>query len=305
LQGWYLVKTLHKILCPVDQSDTSGRALDYALMLGAWYGASVEVVEIVWLPVPPVAGVGLQVMSREQLEECGAALHAFVKSHNTHGVHVESTIRQGLVAPEILALAGSLAADLVVMGTHGRSGFERFLLGSVAERVLRRAPCPVLTIPHHSIAAPATPAPFQTILCPLDFSPASTETVQFALALAQESGKRLILLYVFDWPKDRPTPVGTGADMTADRHQRQAGALRELRQMVPDDARNWCTCIERTAVGRPHEEILRTAETEGADLIVMGVHARHGLQVGYFGSTANHVVREAKCPVLAVRPAAS
>jgi len=75
LQGWYLVRTLHKIFCPVDQSDTSGRALDYALMLGAWYGASVEVVEIVWLPVPPVAGVGLQhprrsVTTRQRSTDC-------------------------------------------------------------------------------------------------------------------------------------------------------------------------------------------------------------------------------------------
>jgi nucleotide-binding universal stress UspA family protein len=296
--------TFRTILCPVDLSENSERALNYALMLGRWYGARVEVTEVIGLPAQPVADFPA-VLSSAQIDGCAEAVREFVRSRDPKGVAVTSTIRQGPVVPEILAAAAALPADLIVMGTQGRSGFERFLLGSVTERVLRKAACPVLTVPHGSIAAPATPGPFQAILCPVDFSPVSAHTIKFALSLAQESGKRLVLLHVFDWPTDRPTPVGSGADMTAERHQLQAGALRELRQTVPDDARNWCTCKEVTAVGRPHDEIVRVAKEEHADLIVMGVHARHGIQLGYFGSTANHVVREAACPVLTVRPHAS
>jgi nucleotide-binding universal stress UspA family protein len=291
-----------RILCPVDLSDTSARALDYAFMLARWYEAPLEALEVVWAAVPPMPGVAPPVVTTEQLAETTAALEGFVRTRDTTGVEVTCTVRHGPVVTEILEVAKETATDLIVLGTHGRSTFERLMIGSVAERILRKASCPVFTVPHASIAAPRKAGPFEAILCPLDFSPASEKTARVALSLAEESGKKIVLLHVFDWPKEKSVPVGFGPDMSAERHQLQAGALTELRRYVADEARVWCTVEEQLAVGRPYEEILRVAEEQHADLIVMGVHARRGLQLGFFGSTTNQVVRHAKCPVLTMRP---
>jgi nucleotide-binding universal stress UspA family protein len=188
------------------------------------------------------------------------------------------------------------------MGTHGRTGFDKFVLGSVAEKVLQKATCPVLTVPPHNVATPRSPQAFRTILCAVDFSPASLRALQYALSLAEESGKRLVLLHVFDWPTDRPMIPGLGPEASAERRHNEEAALRELRAAVPAEARLWCNCVELTAIGRPHEEIVRVAGDQQADLIVLGVHSRSGVELALFGSTTNQVVRRATCPVLTIRP---
>jgi nucleotide-binding universal stress UspA family protein len=167
----------------------------------------------------------------------------------------------------------------------------------VTEKVLRKASCPVLTVPPGSDAAPETPAPFQKILCPVDFSPLSIAALGVALSLAEESGKKLILTHIFDWPADRAVPPAVQADL---RHSQET-ALRELHALIPVDARPWCDSLELTAIGRPYEEILRLADANNADLIVMGVHGRNSVNAALFGSTVNQVVRHAACPVLTIR----
>jgi nucleotide-binding universal stress UspA family protein len=293
---------IRSILCPLDLSETSVHAYDYATMLSRWYSASITAIEMIWVGLPTVRPAASPLVVPDNLlAEYAAELRQFVTDHTPDGVHVDTVIREGPMVNGILDEARARSADLIVMGTHGRGGFDRFVLGSVAEKVLRKAPCPVLTVPPRVVAAPAGAQAFTTIICPVDFSPSSLRAVSYALSLAQESGGRLILVHVFDWPVDRPMTPGLGPEMSAARRRSEEEARRELRAAVPDDARQWCDCQEFTAMGKPYEEILRLAADHKADLIVMGVHGRNAVDLALFGSTTNQIVRSATCPVLTCR----
>lgn len=292
---------IKNILCPVDLSETSGRALAYARMLASWYDASVTALQVIWVGIPPVSPSGVpSFITDAQQEDFEQDLKRFVENAR-RSPQVNIAVLHGPIVPQILREAKVLNADLIVMGTHGLGGFERLVLGSVTEKVLRKAECPVLTVPPASADAPTIPQPFKCIVCAIDFSPASEKALAYALRLAEESGKRLVLLHVVDWPTDRHVPPGRGPEMSAERHQYEHHAIKALRASVSEDARQWCTCQERTATGRPHEEIVRIAAAESADLIVMGVHGRQTLDQMMFGSTTSHVVRSATCPVLTIR----
>lgn len=291
---------IQKILCPVDRSDASGRAFDYALMLSRWYDASLTALEVAWLSVPPTTISTPVALTPVQMQEFSADLQRFVDTRSS-GTPVAVKLAQGPVVPQLLDEARQLPADLIVMGTHGRGGFERFILGSVAEKVLRKAPCPVLTVPPAALDAPATPQPFQAIVCAIDFSPASLDALDYALLLAEESGKRIILLHVFDWDEDRLLPEQFERATHDIREEHRQATLKRLRDMVSEEERLWCQCQELTATGRPHEQIVQVAAEEGADLIVMGAHGRRVADLLLFGSTTNQVVRHATCPVLTVR----
>src|SRR5690606_29197132 len=121
----------------------------------------------------------------------------------------------------------------------------------------------------------------------IDFSPSSLEALEYALLLAEESGKRLTLLHVFDWDEDRLMPEQFDKATRDIRQEHREATLARLRALVPDDAREWCDCRELTATGRPHEEVVLTAASERADLIVMGAHGRRAAEVLLFGSTTN------------------
>jgi nucleotide-binding universal stress UspA family protein len=292
------------ILCPVDLSPISRRALEYALMLARWYGSKVTVLEVVQTLFPPTAfgGTSVATLTPAQLEDFERELDAFAQSPGGEGLSTTLTVQEGQIVPEILQEAHAVLADLIVMGTHGRSGFEHLLLGSVTAKVLRKATCPVFTVPPACAGAPARPAALHDILCPVDFSPASLNALAYALSLAEESEGRLTLLHVFDWPLDRPDPAGTGLDLHAHRRHLQDDALRDLRAAIPADARNWCETAEVVAIGKPYEAILAEARGRAADLIVMGVHGRRAVDLHVFGSTTDHVIREARCPVLTIHP---
>lgn len=292
---------IRQILCPVDRSETSGRALDYGIMLARWYDASVTALEIVWITLPPVSASAQPTLSPAQIETFSEELRAFVATRDTAGVDVASKLGQGPVITSILHEAKALPADLIVLGTHGHTGVERFLLGSVAEKTLRKAPCPVLTIPPAAPDAPSVPQPFQSILCAVDFSPASLEALQYALRLAEESGKRITLLHVFDWDVDRLMPEQFDAATHDLREQHRIDTIERLEALVPDEARTWCDVRVLTATGRPHEEVVLAAAGDLADLIVIGAHGRRASDLLHFGSTTNQVVRHATCPVLTIR----
>ena len=114
-------------------------------------------------------------------------------------------VREGNAVAGILEEAAHLRADLLVLGTHGRTGFNRLLLGSVSEKLVRAAPCPVLTVPVRATSAPADTVLLKRLLCPLDFSSSSTRALQYALSLAQETNGSLTVLHVIEWfPEEEP-----------------------------------------------------------------------------------------------------
>jgi nucleotide-binding universal stress UspA family protein len=279
---------IRSILCPLDLSDISAHVLDYATLLARWYKASLTAIEMVWVGLPSVRPVASPlVVPAELLSEYEAELRTFVNARTPGDLHVKTVLREGPMVNGILEQARIEGSDLIVMGTHGRGGFDRFVLGSVTEKVLRKAACPVFVVPPRAVDAPSSAPAMKTILCPVDFSTSSLRGVAYALSLAQESGGRLVLLHVFDGP---------------DRKRDDDDARGEMRASVPGEARIWCDCEEVVRIGRPYEEILRLAEERRADLIVMGVHGRNAADLALFGSTTNHVVRQARCPVLTIRP---
>ena len=140
---------------------------------------------------------------------------AFAAAESAPGVPMEAVVREGSTAAEILDQAASMKADLLVIGTHGRSGFERLLLGSVTERLLRKASCPVMTVPRRlPDAVPAGPVLYKQILCPVDFSESSLQALRYAISMAQEADGHLTVLHVVEHEFQNPVGVVVDAGMT-------------------------------------------------------------------------------------------
>ena len=296
--------SIRRILCPVDFSECSRHALDCAVGIARWYGAAMTVLHVVppiTAPAPPT-GEGLYppiIFSSEDLQQFRDELNTFAHVQDVPGL--ETQVVQGSVVGEIVGFAKELPADLVVMGTHGRSGFERLLLGSVTEKLLRKSPCPVLTVPARAAeAAPVADRLFSRVLCAIDFSPASLRALTLAQSLAGEAAARLTVLHVLE-PVSvfEPVPAtASGGPPTAADRRREA--RYQIEGLIRGDTRAFTDVAEVAVSGKPHQEIIRLAGEQHSDLIVLGAHGGHaGLPA--FGSTTNHVVRDAPCAVLTVR----
>ena len=296
---------LTRILCPIDFSDASRHAIDHALAVARWYEASIVGLHVFNPAYAPVGGIGLPqdggtVFARPgasprlqlQLDDAFAAAVAA-------GVQVETVVEEGSPSAQILSGIRRYRADLVVMGTHGVSGFERLLLGSVTEKVVRKASCPVLTVPPR--AQSRSRLPLRRILCPIDFSAPSAAALARALSMAQEAQAELLLVHVLEWPIGGE-PAALPAFNLAEFHiYREKEAAAELEKLLPPSVRDWCTPSTHLVHGKPYEQILALAGDRGVDLIVIGVHGRGALDVALFGSTTNQVIRGARCPVLTIR----
>jgi nucleotide-binding universal stress UspA family protein len=299
---------LKRILCPVDFSEHSGHALIHAATLARRYDAALTVQYVSSVRLPAAAlghGIGPSgaetiLMSAVDADELLGDLRAFAAATNIGELGVDYRVTQGEVVRTILAEAVALGADLIVMGTHGRSGFERLVLGSVAEKVLRKAPCSILLVPPRSSAPPA-PRLFERIVVATDFSAAAVHAMDYALSLARETDARLTVVHVVDMPDTTGAWVTSGEEVAAVAREIAASARRQLADAVPGSAREWCRATERLETGRPYQAILKVAEEEQAGLIVLGAHGHGVIDRMFFGSTAQHVVRAAACPVLTVR----
>ena len=301
--------TFQRILCPIDFSESSKNALMYAKALSSWYEAPITVLHVcVDLPVFEMASPFGQtaatavVMEQAQLSERQLAVRQFVTSeigdHPAEIIIDDSNDATAAILTEAAARKGSL----VVMGTHGRSGIDHMLLGSVAEKVLRKAACPVLIVPPGAPVSEGTVSPvFKRIVCAIDFSTSSLLALNEALAFAQEADARLTLVHAIEFPAAlREVAFSTDADVDRLHVAAEAEYLRRLRALVPAQARTYCTVTTQVGEGKPAREITRVAAAERADLIVMGVQGRGAVDLMVFGSNTNTVVRSATCPVLVV-----
>jgi nucleotide-binding universal stress UspA family protein len=302
---------VRQILCPVDFSDASAHAVDQGVVLARWYGARITALHVDTavgarvggLTYPDVQALTLESAERQRLEDRVAT---FCQAAAAAGVAVDVRVVLGHPVAAILDHAASLRADLIVMGTHGVSGFQHLVLGSVTEKVLRRATCHVLTVPPRAQAT--STLPFKRLLCAVDFSEPSLEAVRVAGSLAGEAGARLVLMHVLEWPWHEPPPP-----RLADLPETQAAALADYRRYLETtatarlestastDVPQGTAVVVRVGHGKPYEQLLVAAREDGADLIVLGVHGRSALGLGVFGSTTNQLVRAATCPVLTVR----
>jgi nucleotide-binding universal stress UspA family protein len=294
---------IRRILCPIDFSDDSRHALAHATAVASWYGAAITLLHVshpeaftnpplLFDELPRGPGV-IETLVRAAEEE----LPKWSQSVTAAGVGVETLVECGYPVRHILERAASLPADLIVMGTHGRSGFERLVLGSVTEKVLRRAPCPVMAVPPPAVAVGKLP--YTRLLCPVDFSDSSEAALRFACSIAEEADARLTIVHVFDWNPDDNllTARFDTAEYFAAVEQQ---AHERLEALVTDEARVWCKPETVMARGKPYREILALADERASDLIVIGVRGRNAIDLALFGSTTNQVVRRARCPVLVI-----
>jgi len=183
---------IRRILCPIDFSEFSRHALDHAVAIARRYDATVTVLNVcalvpatAYAPGTPILPVS--VPTPDDLDALLASMKRFVETEVGLAVPMRFEIGEGNAASEILDRATAIPSDLIVMGTHGRSGFERLVLGSVTEKVIHKAACPVLTVPRPM--ADAVPVPdrlFTRILCAVDFSDTSLRALVYELSLAQE-----------------------------------------------------------------------------------------------------------------------
>lgn len=294
------------VLYPTDLSNASLPAFRYAVALARWYGATLTALHVVPsfdpLPGPHVwVGDANPMLAGLPQDAVRAEMARLLPMDQADGVTVVFAARDGAsAAGAIVDQAVESRADLIVMGTHGRSGFNRLLMGSVAEKVLRRAPCPVLTIPPSAPAAAGTQPSFQRVLCPVDFSPASEQAIGFALDLGRQSGGTVTMLSVVEWLAEEQ-PVGSADfDVTALREQMARKSRERLETLLASESRTWAEVEVMVTTGRAHREVLRVASEQKADIIVMGAQGRGGVGLALFGSTTQQVVRSAACPVLVV-----
>lgn len=275
------------VLCPTDYSEPAAAALDHALEIAGRYRARVTLLHV--CSGPPAEGDKVRLVRVADAARDAAQIP----------VPLEVALADGDPARSILIEAERLAADLLVMGTHGASGFKRFILGSVTEKVLRQAAAPVLTVP--PAAGPKANLPFERLLCGVDFSPCSLLALEYAHSLAGESGGSLIVLHALEWPWEEPPeppfeelPASEAAALRAYRSRREQEAHSRLSALAPG-------AVCRVVHGKAYAAMLRVAAEDRADLIVLGVGGRSGADRALFGSTTNHVVRQATCPVLTIQ----
>ncbi len=293
---------IQRILCPLDLSDFSRRAFEHGLVLARWYGAQVTALHVFAGFMPPGDESTYPAWLRrvpEARQEIDRELREQVSSPLAEGMDVPLVLREGDPVTEILAQAKETAADLVVMSTHGRSGFDRLTLGSVAYKVLRKSPCPVLVVPARATAPEGRFEGYRRVICATDFSDDSARALDLALSIAERAGSRLTLVHVVE-VAENPEVVEGESPLAVVRRERIAAARERLRAIVAAHEGRGPAIDETVRLGRPYAELLALAKEAEADLLVLGVRGRGAIDLTLFGSTTTQVVRRAACDVLTV-----
>jgi nucleotide-binding universal stress UspA family protein len=289
------------ILCPVDFSEFSVTAYRYALSVAEHYQAKVVVQHIVELWRYPSLGFAASAALYDEfcqaVAENGAKqLQEFVKNYTHDRVPLELVVHQGMAPDSILSFAQAQKADAIVMGTHGQRGYDRLMLGSVTERVMRGASCPVLAVrnpPREFMAADKDGRHvhrLRQILFCTDFSENSERALNYAISATEEYDAELTLLHVLE---EVPSPAKTEKAIAA--------ATEQLDKLIPPVERKTIKIKTAVRIGKPYRQIIQFAEEEQIDMVAMGVRGRGALDLAVFGSTTYRVMQLGPSPVLAVR----
>ncbi len=284
---------INKILVATDFSPESQNALQYALSLAKRYESKLFITHA----VPPDAGttgmemqVALPDLMQSNAERNVALLEQTEELKSfPHEVIVES----GEAWEVLKEVAYNKNIDLIVMGTHGRGGVSKLLLGSTAEKVIRHASCPVLTVGPQ--VKPLSLGRFGHILYATDFSDGSMRALTYALSLAKEDGGELTMFHVIQ--------SKTLSELYSIEWKRQD--RESLRRLIPPDLDLACKPDIEVEVGDPAVEIIRLAGSRNAELIVMGARGGGAASTHLPWTTLHHVLQHAHCPVLTVREKSS
>ena len=287
-----------RILCPLDFSEFSVRAYRHALSLAEHYRSKLIAQHIVEVWRHPSASFAASASlydeycqslvgnGKEQLQE-------FVKNHTHNQVQPELVVDQGIAPDSILSFAQEEKSELIVMGTHGLRGFDRLMLGSVTDRVMRKAICPVLAVrePPHDLAAVGQEQRYthrlNRILACTDFSEDSERALDYAISATAEYDAELTLLHVLE---RAPSPNYA--------EQAIAEATGQLERLLPPERRKSLKVKTAVRIGKAYQQIIQFAGEAQTDLMTMGVRGRGTLDIAVFGSTTYRTMQLGPCPVL-------
>ena len=281
---------LRRVLAAVDFSEPARAAFDHALSLSRLHDAELIVVHA----VPTDRQFNWH--ARERIALIAALRHAA----QTAGVRFTVSVQHGDPAGVILLHATSRRADLIVLGSSTRSGFDRFRFGSVAETIAREATQPVLVVPAAAGGITDSTTSFKNILVAVDFGEGSSAAVERALSMANGESRVTVVHVVRGVPFERSFRYSY--HLMEPEYQRSLArvAWRRISTLVPADAAASRRVHARVVTGEPTAEISRVAAEVDADLILMGVTARGAIGRLIMGSTAARVIRTSGRPVLAI-----
>jgi nucleotide-binding universal stress UspA family protein len=285
---------IKNVLFLTDFSPAATGALPYAREIAKRFSAKVHALHVRGPALNPMTDPGTWT-ALEKANEVQKAEEIETLQRAFTGTQPDVIVEEGEFWSSLQSTLEKNAIDLIVLGTRGRSGIEKLILGSMAEEVFRRASCPVMTIGPFADGKPPLSGEFKKILFATDFTEESVGAAGYAISLAQEFQAHLTLLHVIRRAK---------AGDLVNQAELDSSSMRLLRTVIPPDAELWCTPHFLVEHGLPAEKILEVARREEADLIVLGVR-RHG----GFPGTATHlpiatdhkVVAHASCAVLTVR----
>jgi nucleotide-binding universal stress UspA family protein len=296
---------LERILVPLDGSKLSEWALEPALALAQEAGG-----ELILLSVPVLKRMfvtdsgGLAfLLPEDSLDDSKQELTKYLKTLATRHAHpavkLSTVVVEGDEASAIVETAAAQNADLIVMSTHGHSGIQRWLLGSVTERVLQRSPCPVLAI--------RSGQPIARLLIPLDGSRLAETALAPGFEIAAKMGCATTLLSVIDHLDVRPADTARLETPAAAEHPTEGSLIAEYKTYLQDIGQKYPEAGRynihvAVAMGRVAQTILEYAADQRIDLIAMTTHGRTGLRRWLYGSVTEKVLRGAHCHVLVVRP---
>ena len=295
---------IRRILVPVDFSSYSRRALDEAITFAKAFAAELHLLHCYRFLPDALALYGVEKPQSFELDMRDAArkrMEEWCEIARAHGLTVHSHMAANLPSKETVELAERIGADLIAIGTRGLTGLKHVVLGSVAERVVRLAPCPVLAVTGRDGAPAAGGARvFAKILVPVDFSEHAQRALDVAIELAQKFGAELHLLHCYQIHPALVSPYGIAVPETFENEIRTA-AVQRLSEWRAKAAARGISVREHLSAHSPSEEIAAMAEQLGTDLIVMGTRGLTGFQQVLLGSVAERTIQRAPCPVLTVK----
>ncbi len=290
------MKIFKKILCPVDFSEYSILALRYATALAKDNDAELIVYHSIPDLTPAISyleGEFLLTVSDALLNNAKSTLNDWIKKFVSPDLAVEKIVGHGNPADSIVETSRKLRIDLLVMGTHGVTGYERFLMGSVTNRVLHKSSVPVLVVSktsHHFLYEnEKNPVRIKRIVCPLDFDNNNLWTIGIALSFARKYDSEMIFLHVINRKQN-----GNWREV-------EKQALTKLKALAAPVVDENIPVKFLVCDGEPADVILKTEEEENADLVIMGHHTRNPIDEIFLGSIARRVVTNSSRPILVAR----
>lgn len=276
-----------RILCPIDFSNQSAAALRVAATMAKTFAAELAILHAQRLEAPVYFTAAQTQALKSHLRRSGKAARQYLRDFS------DPLLPEGLIATHFLVEEDAVSAilntirtwrpNLLVMGTHGRTGLTRIRLGSVMESVLHQATVPMLTVGPNLKAATGV---IRRILCPVDMSSGAQPAFEHAASIAARTGAEMLVLHV--------SPEGQPQASVADVRQR-------LCDWVAPEIRNQCSVRELVRTGHTAQQILAAARESSASLVVIEARPRSFLKSVFFGSTTEGVIRGAPCPVLTIR----